>query len=161
MFVLIATVVLGLILSARAGETPGRTAPTPEMKEEYKRIMSLPEAERPAAITAFQKKHALTPRAPAPDKKASKKEAAPPREEPSAEMKAEYLRIKALPEGERGEAMKEFNEAHPPKDKARRKKRSMQDDYALIMELPEEKRAAALRKMHAQYGLHEVDPKDR
>lgn len=161
--VLTATVALGLVLPVRGGETPAKTAPTPEMKEEYKRLMTLPDAERPAAIAAFQKKHGLTPAA-APDKGAHKTEAAGEKaggREPSPEMKAEYLRIKALPEDQRGEALKEFNEAHPPKDKARRKKRSMQDDYALIMELPEPERGRALKKMHAKYGLHDAPPKER
>jgi hypothetical protein len=160
LFVLVSTVVLGLILSARAGENAAKTEHTPEMMAEYRRIMALPEAQRPAAIDAFQKKHGLTPRAPNPEKKSEAAPAAPPkREEPSPEMKAEYLRIKALPEEKRDEAMKEFAEAHPAKEKARGKRRSMQDEYARIMELPEPERAAALRKMHAKYGLHEAEPK--
>lgn len=157
-FVLISTVVLALALSARAGEKAAKTEHTPEMIAEYHRIMALPEIQRPAAIDAFQKKHGLVPSEPAPDKKAAKEE---PRKEPSPEMKAEYLRIKGLPEEQRGEALQEFSEAHPQKEKARSKSRSMHDDYARIMELPEGKRAAALRKMHAKYGLHEADPKAR
>ncbi|TBR22923.1 hypothetical protein EPO15_07055 [bacterium] len=153
----VSALVFALAWAVRVGYAAEKSAATPEMKAEYKKIMALPEAERPAAIDAFQKKHGLVPKIEEarPSKKpAPKEEAAPPPEAPSPELKAEYLRLKALPEDQREAALKEFNAAHPGEAKGRRRK-SLSSETARIMELPEAEREPALRALRARFGMRE------